>query len=132
MASRQFNVAALSRPDSKATFPAGVTVKRGDLSSRPSLIDALRGQDVLICTLNDEAAQLQAELVEAAYAAGVKRYMPNEWASHDMIVEGTPMEEVYEGKRAIVKLLDEKVKLAEKDGREFSWTGLNTGVFLDW
>ena len=109
-----------------------MTVKRGDLSSRPSLIAALQGQEVVICTLNDEAAQFQGELVEAAYEAGVKQYMPNEWASHDMTVEGTPMEEVYEGKRAIVRLLDEKVKLAEQEGREFSWTGLNTGVFFDW
>ncbi|PVH70584.1 NAD(P)-binding protein [Cadophora sp. DSE1049] len=132
LAAGQFNVSALSRPDSKSTFPEGVTVKRADLSSRTSLTEALHGQDVVICTLNDEAAQLQGELVEAAYEAGVERYMPNEWAGHDMNVEGTPMEEVYEGKRAILRLLDEKVRLAEKDGRGFAWTGLNTGVFFDW
>ncbi|KAH7314277.1 hypothetical protein BKA65DRAFT_516518 [Rhexocercosporidium sp. MPI-PUGE-AT-0058] len=132
LSSGQFKVSALSRPTSKATFPPGVTIKRADLSSRSSLVTALRGQDVLICTLNDEAAQLQGGLIEAAYEAGVKRYMPNEWASHDMIVEGTPMEEVYEGKRDIVRLLDEKVEVAGREGREFCWTALNTGVFFDW
>ncbi|KAH9209772.1 hypothetical protein DL95DRAFT_466458 [Leptodontidium sp. 2 PMI_412] len=132
LSSGKFNVSALSRPTSKATFPAGVTIKRADLTSRESLVTALSGQDVVICTLNDEAAQHQGGLVEAAYEAGVKRYMPNEWASHDMTIEGTPMEEAYEGKRAVVRLLNEKVELAAKEGREFSWTGLNTGVFFDW
>ncbi|KAG4429433.1 hypothetical protein IFR05_015085 [Cadophora sp. M221] len=132
LSSGKFNVSALSRPTSKATFPAGVSVKRADLTSHESLVTALGGQDVVICTLNDEAAQLQGELIEAAYEAGVKRYMPNEWASHDMNIEGTPMEEAYEGKRAIVRLLNEKAELAAKEGREFAWTGLNTGVFFDW
>ncbi|KAK0118340.1 hypothetical protein ONS95_012630 [Cadophora gregata] len=132
LASGQFKVSALSRPDSKATFPEGVTTKRADLSTQSELIEALQGQEVLICTLNDEAAPLQAGLIEAAYDAGVKLYMPNEWASHEMNVQGTPMEEMYEGKKAIIRLLDEKVKLAEKEGKEFSWTGLNTGIFFDW
>ncbi|KAL2061568.1 hypothetical protein VTL71DRAFT_6945 [Oculimacula yallundae] len=127
-----FNVSALTRTTSKAIFPLGVAVKRADLSSRESLVTALRGQDVLICTLNDEATFLQAGLIEAAFEAGVKRYMPNEWASHDLNIQGTPMDEIFEGKKSIIRLLEHKVELAKKEGTVFTWTGLNNGVFFDW
>jgi hypothetical protein len=102
------------------------------LTSHDSLVEALKGQDAVINTLNDAVAEQAAVLVEAAFDAGIKRFVPNEWASHDMIVPGTLLEEGYEGKRAIVTLLNQKVKEAQAAGREFHWTGLNTGIFFDW
>lgn len=127
-----FNLSALSRPTSTATFPPGVAIKRAELSSHADLVAAFQGQDVVICTLNDDTAPLQPGIIEAAYEAGVKRFIPNEWANHDMVVPGTPMEDVLAGKKGTVKLLEEKANEAEMDGRVFHWTGVNNGLFFDW
>lgn len=82
-------------------------------------MEAFEGQDVVICTLNDEAAVLQEGMVKAAYEASVKRFLPNEWANHDMCLPGTGLEGVKEGKRAVVDLLDIKVKEAQRGGKDF-------------
>ena len=78
-----FTVSALSRPSSTATFPPNVLIKRADLTSHAQLVEAFQGQDVVICALNDEAAPLQPGIIEAAYEAGVRRFLVNEWANHD-------------------------------------------------
>lgn len=61
-------------------FPDGVLVKRVDYDDQSSLIDALRGKDVLIITLAGNAPQDQeAKLIEAAAEANVTWVIPNEW-----------------------------------------------------
>lgn len=87
---------------------------------------------MVICTLNDANPELQPQIIEAAFEAGVNRFMQNEWASHDMNVPGTPMEEAKAGKHAVVELLNQKVKDAKEAGKEFHWTGINCGIFIDW
>ena len=32
----------------------------------------------------------------------------------------------------VITVLEEKVKQAENEGKEFAWTGINNGVFFDW
>jgi hypothetical protein len=49
-----------------------------------------------------------------------------------MNVPGTPMEEAKAGKHAVVELLNQKVEDAKEAGKEFHWTGINCGTFIDW
>lgn len=79
-----------------------MTSKKADLTSHTELVEALKGQDVLILTLNDAAAELQPGIIEAAYDAGVKRVLPNEWAAR-LDVEGTGLGGMNEGKKAVVE-----------------------------
>ena len=90
-----FNVSILTRSDSGATFPDGVTVKKGDYSSSSFLESALKGQEVLVITLNALAPQeTQSALIKAAANAGVPWVIPNEYSqdgSNEKLVEIVPV-----------------------------------------
>ena len=88
-------VTALTRPESTSKIPDGVESKILDYEHRASLVEALRGQDVLIITMNVTAPRdQQAKLVEAAAEAKVPWVLPSEWGpdaankemSNDMII----------------------------------------------
>jgi uncharacterized protein YbjT (DUF2867 family) len=76
-------ITAISRPESSATFPTDVTVKKGSYSDAPFLQSALTGQDVLIMQLamGPESMESQVPLIEAAARAGVKYVLPTEFGS---------------------------------------------------
>lgn len=64
---------AISRFDSKSTFPQGVTIKQVDYSKPDTLVEALREQDALVVTLSGFAPkETQDKLAQAAGEAGVK------------------------------------------------------------
>ena len=78
--SGNFNVTALSRQDSSATFPSNVTVKKGDYKSPEFLESALQGQDVLILTFAvTTSPEVQSDFIKAAAKAGVPWILPNEY-----------------------------------------------------
>ncbi|KAJ5626480.1 hypothetical protein N7528_003907 [Penicillium herquei] len=76
----RFQVTALTRSESTSTFSEGIFVKRIDYKNRSALVEALRGQDVLIITLAGNAPPDQEEkLIEAAAEADIAWVIPNEW-----------------------------------------------------
>jgi uncharacterized protein YbjT (DUF2867 family) len=93
-------------------------VKKANFTSHTALVEALEGQDALICTLNDEAAPVQVQLIGAAAEAGVKRFIPSKFAGNEMEAAVPEMEYALAGKKAIIELL--KAKAAEN------------GIFFDW
>jgi hypothetical protein len=74
-------VTAITRPDSTSEMPAGLhAVKHVNYESRLSIVEALRGQDVLIITMSVMAPpESQKTLIDAAIEAGVRWIIPNEW-----------------------------------------------------
>ncbi|KAK6544295.1 hypothetical protein TWF694_000995 [Orbilia ellipsospora] len=73
-------VTAITRADSSGKIPDGVASKVVDYNDTSSLVEALRGQDVLIITMAVTAPKdTQQKLVDAAKEAGVKIVLPNEW-----------------------------------------------------
>ncbi|KAK6536862.1 hypothetical protein TWF281_001071 [Arthrobotrys megalospora] len=73
-------VTAITRADSKAELPTGVVPKVVDYNDTSSLVDSLRGQDVLVITMSVSAPpDTQTKLIDAAKEAGVKFVIPNEW-----------------------------------------------------
>lgn len=74
-------VTVLSRPDSTATFPPTVTVRKGSYDDEAFLASALKGQEVLIMALNYAAYGAQAPLIRAAAAAAVPWVVPCEFGS---------------------------------------------------
>lgn len=74
-------VTAITRKDSlNKSFPRGVEVAPIDYESPDTIVNALKGQDCLIITMNVTAPRdTSAKLVEAAAKAGVSWILPNEW-----------------------------------------------------
>lgn len=122
-----FNVTVLSREESKATFPTGCTVKRVKYDNLESLKAALTGQDAVVSTMNHMAEAAQTLLIDAAVAAGVKRYIPSEFGINTRTVKG-PIAVMLTGKVKIVDYLMEKAK----SNPTFSWTGMCNGLFFNW
>jgi len=82
VATQKFNISAVSREESSATFPTGVAVKKGDYSNDSFLVEALKGQDVLIMALSFQSPpELQTRMIKAAAEVGVAYVLPNEFGS---------------------------------------------------
>ncbi|KAF1821835.1 NAD(P)-binding protein [Dissoconium aciculare CBS 342.82] len=119
-------IRVLKRASSKSTFPANVEVVDVDFSSLDSITEALRGQDVLVSTITMEALGDQIKYIDAAIAAGVKRFLPSEFGSN-LEVPSVRRLPVYATK---VKVQD---YLAQKAAEGLiSYTSFYNNVFLDW
>ncbi|KAI8287506.1 Aspyridones efflux protein apdF [Colletotrichum sp. SAR 10_99] len=126
-----FTVTAISRTSSTATFPAGVAVRKADLASVESLTAALAGQDAVVSAISTVAAVVkgaQDPLVDAAVAAGVKRFIPSEYGLNTRNLKGEILGDWLIAKTEAVDYLIEKAKANEG----FTWTGIGTSLFFDW
>jgi hypothetical protein len=124
-----FKVTAVSRESSTSTFPDGVEVRRADLSSVESLTKAFAGQDVVIVTVPARESGNQNLYIDAAVAAGVKRFIPAEWGYDNRPGKlSGPLAALFSGKTKTLEYLVEQTKLHPS----LTWTGLATSTFLDW
>ncbi|KAL8801476.1 MAG: hypothetical protein Q9182_004443 [Xanthomendoza sp. 2 TL-2023] len=122
-----FNVTALTRKSSSATFPSEVKVQHID-DDYPSdqLLAAFRGQDAVLNLLPPVSVEQHNGIADAAAEAGVKRIIPSEFGSdttNPKIVEMIPM---FGGKAAITQYLK------TKESAGLSWTAIINGAFFDW
>ncbi|KAK6213613.1 isoflavone reductase [Colletotrichum tabaci] len=126
-----FDVTAVSRESSTATFPPGVAVRRADLSSVESLTAAFAGQDAVVSAISTVAVIVpgaQDPLIDAAAGAGVKRFVPSEYGLNTRNLEGEILGDWLKAKTAAVDYL---IKKAEANPG-FTWTGVGTSLFFDW
>lgn len=114
---------ALSRSGSTPKLPSEVKVVEVDYDSHDSLVTALKGQDVFISAVPNHGDQ--PKLIDAAIAAGVKRFLPSEFGSDIAGNENVQKLPVFQGKLKTQKYLEEK-----KD--QISYTIVVNGAFLDW
>ncbi|KAK0100448.1 hypothetical protein ONS95_008398 [Cadophora gregata] len=80
---KKHTLTAITRHDSSATFPPGISVSKVDYTNPSSLVTALKGQDALIITLSGHTPNLhetEKTIVAAAAEAGVPWIFPNEWS----------------------------------------------------
>jgi len=122
-----FEVTAVTRESSAATFPDGVEVRRADLSSIESLTEAFNGQDAVVVTIATSEVDKQNTLIDAAVAAGVKRFIPSEFGHNSKKLSGG-LATILSLKAQTAKYLDETAKA----NPEFTWTGIATSPFFDW
>lgn len=79
---QKHQVTAISRTDSKNKLPEGVLVKHVNYDEPDTLVEALKGQDVLVITMNVMAPpNTQHKLIDAAAKANVPWILPNEWGA---------------------------------------------------
>lgn len=115
----------LSRVESSKTFPSGVKVIKADFSPA-SLEQAFRGQDAVISLVGNAGFAEQKSFVDAAIAAGVKRFIPSEFGSDTDKARVRELVPIFNGKRAIIEYAK------TKEGSGLTWTGFITGPFFDW
>jgi len=120
-------VTAITRPDSTSKMPAGLhSVKKVDYNSHSSLVEALRGQDVLIITLPVMTPKdTQTNLIDAAVEAGVSWIMPNEW--------GVNVSNEQMGNDVLVRprIIAAREYIEKVGGEKTSWMGLCTGFWYE-
>lgn len=127
LASSQLQVTALSREGSTSTIPSHPNLRtiqtKYDLAS---LTKAFSGQDAVISAVGAGGLGDQKVFVDAAVAAGVKRFMPSEFSVNTL----SP------AVRDLVPLFEAKLQLLEhlksKKNTGLSWTGLAAGLLFDW
>ncbi|CEI67385.1 hypothetical protein FVEN_g5733 [Fusarium venenatum] len=124
--SNKFNLTVLTRKDSKSTFPSGTKVIQVDYDSLESLTAALQGQDAVVSTVGSLAIPSQNLLIDAAVAAGVKRFLPSEYGSN-LVAPSVRKLPVFGTKVAIE---DKLIELANQG--KISYTFVYNGIFLDW
>ncbi|KAM0740681.1 hypothetical protein ACQRIT_005865 [Beauveria bassiana] len=123
-----FQVTILGRSAS-SQVDARAQVQVVDFNSLDSLVNALKGHDAFVNVLGVGVISLDIHLriVEAAHAAGIQRFIPSEFGC-DTANPNTARLPAFSDKITLVKRLEE---LSKKD-RNFTYTAIITGPFLDW
>lgn len=126
VSSGSFNVTVLRRQGSSAVFPSGTDIRDVDFDSVDSLKSALAGQDAVVATLGSTSLGFQKNLVDAAIAAGVQRFIPSEFGS-DLDNPRTRKLPVFAPKVEIREYLEEKA-----ESTPLTYTYVCNSAFLDW
>ncbi|KAL4790125.1 hypothetical protein BDV19DRAFT_349030 [Aspergillus venezuelensis] len=121
-----FNVTVFTRSGSTTTFPSNVKTIEVNYDSTEDLTTKLSGQDAVVSTISHTAGAAQTNLIRAAAAAGISRFLPSEFGSDldNPINRPAPS---YAPKIAAQELLK---SLAEEG--KISYTFVYNGAFLDW
>jgi hypothetical protein len=117
-------VTAITRTDSTAVIPAGVTVAKVNYSDPSTLVAALKGQDALVITMAVTAPlDTQAKLIDAAAEADVPWIIPSEWGT-DPTKKRLEEETMLGAARHVAR------KLVEERGKS-SWIGIASGFWYE-
>ncbi|KAH6881667.1 hypothetical protein BKA58DRAFT_327783 [Alternaria rosae] len=122
LAKNHFNVTAVTRAESKATFPSGVSVARIDYDSPDTIVKALTGQDALVITMSVFGGNAQEKLIRGAAQAGVPWILPNEFGMYN--TEEIQNETIGPGKTIARKLI-ESLGVS-------SWIGVTSGFWYEY
>ncbi|KNG81758.1 NmrA-like family protein [Aspergillus nomiae NRRL 13137] len=125
IASSSFNITVLSRKESKASFPAGITVHKSDFSDA-DLEAVFKGQDAVISAVGATAFGEQKKVVDAAIRSGVQRFIPSEFSSNSQNEAVLKLAPFFGQKKELIEYL----KTKQSDG--LSWTAVATSGLLDW
>lgn len=122
-----FKVSILSRAGSASTFPSHLKVHIvGDDYPQADLLEAFKGQDVVISTIATANAAEQKKLIDASVQTGVKRFVPSEFGCDVRNENGFKViPQYFGGKVETVEYLKSK----ESEG--LTWTTFVTGSFFE-
>lgn len=121
-----FNITIISRVSSTSTFPNLTTHKLSNTLPESELVTAFQGQDAVICLLPGRLAQEQYRIIDAAVAAGVKRFVPSNFSLNDTF---KPLQELIWTSKIKGDVID---YLKTKEDVGMSWTGIAMGHWIDW
>ncbi|KAE8383634.1 hypothetical protein BDV26DRAFT_93810 [Aspergillus bertholletiae] len=125
LASPGFNITVLSRKESKASFPVGITVHKSDFSDA-DLEAVFNGQDAIISAVGATAFGEQKKIVDAAIRSGVQRFIPSEFSSNIQNEAVLKLNPFFSQKKELIEYLK------AKQSAGLSWTAIATSGLLDW
>jgi nucleoside-diphosphate-sugar epimerase len=120
----RYNVTAVTRDTSKASFPPGVKVVASDLSNE-SLQAIFKGQDAIVSCVPGPATLRQKEMIDIAISLGVRRFLPSEFGMNSAHPEAAKHVPGIGPKVEVTEYLKSKED-------QISWTAVIVGSFLDW
>ncbi|KAF5001203.1 hypothetical protein FGRMN_1227 [Fusarium graminum] len=122
-----FDTTIITRNESTSTFPESILVIRTEYTLE-ALTKVLAGQDAVICVVGPAGIKFQATMIDAAEAAGAKRFIVDDfgWGPD---FSSYPEFEVVRAHRAVG--VDRAKELANKNPG-FTWTGIASGNPIDW
>lgn len=122
----------LTRSKKPGLYDTSVKVVEVDFTSVESLTAVLKGIDGLVSTVGHAAIENQTLLIDAAIAAGVKRFIPSEYGSctTSSKLEGFP---IYAPLFKIKQYLQDKEQYLQDKAKagKLTWTVLARGCFLE-
>ncbi|KAM0324063.1 hypothetical protein ACHAQA_008251 [Verticillium albo-atrum] len=120
-----FTITILTRSGTTAPTDPSLTIKEVDYTSLASLTAALEGQDALVNASNAHDPSVPLRLIDAAIAAGVRRFIPSDFGcdTANPHIAALP---VFATKAAVL------ARLREVASPSFTWTIVANGPFLDW
>lgn len=130
--SGSFNITVLKRASSNSNPATPDKVRVVDIDDGmtfDSLKSALQGQDACIASFPLKDTEQHLRLVDAAAAAGVKRFIPADYGSCDS--SSKQAQELVPLFLNKVRVRDRCQEYAKKDPG-FTWTSLVAGHFFDW
>ncbi|KAJ5113475.1 NmrA-like family protein [Penicillium angulare] len=123
-----FDVKILTRSAaSLKDVPEGVAVSEVDYSSIESLQQAIQGYDAVLSTVSGPALSLQKPLIDASIAAGIKHFIPAEYAVSTKTENGPKLRTLppYVAVSEIYKYLEDR-------SDKLQWTVVAPGGFLEY
>ncbi|GLA06490.1 hypothetical protein AnigIFM60653_007428 [Aspergillus niger] len=120
-----FRVSILTRSNKPGAYASNINVFDVDFNSVESLTTALKGVDAVVSTVGGAAVDNQTVLIDAAIAAGVKRFIPSEFGN----VTTNPKVEKFPVYSSVFKIRNYLQENAAAG--KLSWTVLACGAFLD-
>lgn len=131
-----FSVSVLVRASSTSTPAHADTVTYIPIAPAfdgPELARLLVGQDAVVAAFPVQDVGQHLRLAEAAYAAGVRRYIPADYGSCDA---RSPQAQrhlrLYRDKAAVQARCEALAGTAARDRVPFTWTSVVSGHFFDW
>lgn len=98
------------------------------------LTEAFKDQDAVVVASStvsitvEQKGNVTHRLVDAAVAAGVKRFIPSEFGGNNLDPRVRDWVPIYAAKAKSLEYLIEKVK----ESKTLTWTSVATGSWLDW
>ncbi|KAK4119251.1 NAD(P)-binding protein [Parathielavia appendiculata] len=127
-------VTILTRASSKSipSLPPNITTTNqvrtitiDDTYPTDALLAAFRGQDAIISCLTTLSVADQFRMIDAAIAAGVKRYVPSEYGLNNMRADAQGLNSVFRNKGAVQQYLRDRVDQIE-------WMSVSCGMWIKW
>ncbi|GES60428.1 NAD(P)-binding protein [Aspergillus terreus] len=122
-----FKITIITRPESTSTFPTEIPVIRTSYTV-DDLTPALQGHDAVVCVVGPRGIGAQTTMVNAAEAAGVKRFIINDFGWGPDFKGMPEFNEIHAHRKAG---WDHAAATAESN-RSFTWTGITSGNPIDW
>ncbi|ETS85257.1 hypothetical protein PFICI_03282 [Pestalotiopsis fici W106-1] len=123
-----FTLTVLQRASSKAKLPEHLrAVIIADSYPTEDLVQAFKGQDVIVNCMTSLSVMDQFRMIDAAISAGVKRYVPSEYGLNNMRPEAQALNAVFRAKGKVQEYL--RARAAEG---VIEWMSVSCGMWIKW